>query len=165
MIWKPVLQRGDVFAHNLEHSLRDLFRNLWASKSIKHDLPNLETTMKMNLPQPQAGSSNISELSRRRSKAHRASYLWRRILDREFTIRLGEGIRYVNGTCRRANAVAVCQRAWGNPHFCSIEMIQLWKILLHFASALEVKIFGTIATPVVHRSDLIVCNIFSKRFV
>ena len=35
-------------------SLKDLFRNLWASKSIKQDVRNLKTTTKMNLPQPQS---------------------------------------------------------------------------------------------------------------
>ena len=125
MIWTPVLQRGNVIAHNLEQSsLRDLFRNLWASKSIRQDVPNLETTMKMNLPQPQAGSSNISKPSRRRSKVHRASYLWRRILNGQCAIRLGEAVLNVNGSCGRANAVAFCQSVWGNLHFHSIEMIQ-----------------------------------------
>ena len=34
-------QRSNVIAHNLEQSsLRDLFRNLWASKSIKQDVRN-----------------------------------------------------------------------------------------------------------------------------
>jgi len=53
-------------------------------------------------------------------------------------------------------------------HFHSIEKIQNGKyinILLHLASELEVTILGMIATPVLQCNDLIVCNIFSNRFV
>ena len=66
MIATPVVHRRDLIVCNIfPKRFVWEFRNLWASKSIKHDLPNLETTTKMDLPQPQAGSSNISILSRR----------------------------------------------------------------------------------------------------
>ena len=129
-----------------------MFRKLCTSKSIKQDVCNLETTTTMNLPQPQ---SQLKQHLETLPKALQGAPRLRPSLPMN--------LRW--SKCHRTGR-SCSLRKWLLPpsKCCGFRDDPKRKILLHLASESEVTILG-ISTAILQCSDLIVCNIFSKRFV